>query len=439
MNESLFGFQDDPLVFIDGLNISTTLSLRTKQKIERGETTVLSVCAGRQDYFVRAVLKRLHDEPDIHDVNLLHCGPVKVVDPHIKNAFATATEARTRAKSKKAYNTRFHYKSQVNLPTETQWKIYRPDIVIFSMQHLSQTWCVKNQPNLHSFAKLQRKRREFAGNGDDGASSGDDADGEESDCGNESEHHNKQQTLLTKKWTAKSRPTIHQSQVLKRTMFLHFLSLVALHRPQIVFVNDTFPHMFQPERLRRDRAEWIQFLAVVQHFASETGYAVRQFGMEMSSENVTDDTRSTYCNALILERLENGIRTENTAFVKSCCATNNSDLIAASNWLFYDCTRLCCDAHAHLQIDRLMHRRADNDGKTCRRKRHAQRNEDDDDDEDDAADGQRRKSKRRKTAVWRRRVNSANTDNFPRYFSEATAHYAVAQVCDVLRSKYRLE
>lgn len=403
---------------IDALNINLTLGARSKQNIERGEITVLSVCAGKRDHFTKTVLRWLHRCVLVRDVNIIQCGPAKHVDDDIKSSLSQSNRENNKDSSTNTARTRFHYKLQTNLPTEAQWRIFPPHIVLFCLQNLTQSWCIKNQKNLFSFE--QNPRFDTSEDENSKNDSGDEAD-------NESETDNDRlfRRLATKNvagsvktWDSNSRPTIHQSQVLKRTMLLHFLSLIALHRPKIVFINNTHPKMWQGERRKADFDEWMQMLCVIQCFGSETGYRVRTFHLEMSQDKTTaqnPEERITCCNAVVLERADNGKTTQSTHFYQTCCAQNDNSVINAARWLFYDIPATpCCLVHSNRQIQ--------NSG--GKRKRAA------------STEQSKTNEKTQRRVPWRRRVNKSNADEFPRCFSQAAAHFAVAQVTETLKNTY---
>ena len=343
-------FSPSSMSFVsESMNINNVLRLRSHEQTEQStngkETSVLSICCGKDDRFSKSVLEWLSRSSSIDVVNFLQCGPTKSTDTNLHNQLKEFDGKK--ADQNKDDATLLRYKQQTNMPSVAQWQILQPQILHIGLQFFTERWCAKNCPceliwRFDSAEKCPNENPE----------SGSDADAEQSDgeqC--DSEGRKKRRIAANRKKPMKRggarcndmatacRPTVQHTETYKRAMLLHCLSLIAQYRPKVVFIENVLEPTKQAERRRRDRSCWQQMIDIMMAFGVESAYRVRPFGVELRDDmdDIVSDCpeRLLWCNVVTLERLDNTVDPQPPQSISD--QSGDSDKLSeALRWIYYD-------------------------------------------------------------------------------------------------------
>lgn len=450
------------------LNINSVLRVRSKTLKNNSawsrETTVLSICCGKDDVFTKTALEWLHKARCIKYINVLLCGPVKSLDAQLHQVLQqneSNNNSSSGCSSKAAENgcsaqSIFRYKQQTNMPSEAQWEILQPAIVTFGLHLFTERWSAKNCPNdllWGDGGTAAEEQQEEAGSGTDADSEkSDDKSGERNPslrcCSESSGRKRKRRDQNRKKSTARThfvaaaaaqfneksrRPTVYHTEVYRRAMLVQCLALIAKYRPKTVFIQNIVEPTKQAERRRKDEKIWQQMIDIVMAFGSEAAYRVRPFGLDMREDEPEDDAaendyprRRAWCNSVLLERIDNGYETVSSLYYETAQCDGNSkqqsaQVCEALRWLIYDKPVMSTLRHNKTRAEHALH---ENFYTNCAHIFAPSADESED---------ELRAKKRRKcapTAVARKRKSVTNPAvlEFPAVYAKALAHYCVAQV-----------
>ncbi len=407
-------------VVCESLNINAILNARSTQTTQ-SEIAVLSICGGKNDIFTKTVLDWLRKTRNLSIINLLLCGANKNVDPCLAKMRKLETKPEelskmvTRKKKDINLETKIYMKHQNNLPTEAQWQILQPEIVVVGLHCLSERWCAKNSTDdllfpINDKATGNNYETAFQLSNDNlGAESDDEKQSDASDEDSQDAVGQKRKQKICVEHSR--RPTLFRTDVYRRLMLLHILSLVALYRPKIIFIQNITEPSKQAERRRKEELLWSLMINIMQRFGVECAYRVRAMGLELREEMTEDfPTDDVWCNGVFLERIDNEPNV--TSLHHEMCLYEKPQFIAdiqdATRWIFYDHEKANCSTFDQMfDVKKSLYYFASRE--ECGSKRIADRN------------------KRRK-----RSVTLPVSYCFPSSFAKALAHYAVAQTIETL-------
>ena len=329
----------------ESLNINAILNARSGPCF-LSEVCVLSICGGKNDIFTKTVIDWLQKTKNLTAINLLLCGANKNVDSLLAKMrkLETTPEDLTKMTTRKkktisdSSEPKLYMKHQNNLPSEAQWQVLQPDIVVVGLHCLSERWCTKNAP-FEILFPVSTTNQEEAGSQSLSSS----IDEESDDSGDESNEHvgqKRKQKFTDEIYVETSRrPTLFRTEICRRIMLLHCLSLVAKHRPRIIFFQNITEPSKQTERRRKEELLWSYMVSIMQHFCVECAYRIRPMGLELK-EKQSDDypTCDIWCNAVFLERIDNEVC--HSTLHHDMCLYESPESIAniqeATKWIFYD-------------------------------------------------------------------------------------------------------
>lgn len=333
-------------VVCESLNINAILNARSNAETVN-EVGVFSICGGRNDIFTQTVISWLQRTRNVTAINLLLCGANKNVDPLLAKMKkletaqddASSLSMLTRKKKKNATESvpKLYLKRQNNLPTTAQWHVLQPDIVAIGLHCLSERWCAKNSPNENLFPITERSAE---------IESGDELENsEESDSSQDENHPKKRRQTSVEEVDDlcvehSRRPTLYRTEIYRRIMLLHCMSLIAKYRPKIVFLQNITEPSKQAERRRKEEFLWSFMVELLHRFGVECAYCVRSMGLELK-EDLQDDeypSNDVWCNGVFLERIDNEmcISTLQHEMVQYEPTESIKAIQEASKWIFYD-------------------------------------------------------------------------------------------------------
>lgn len=330
-------------IVCESLNINAILNARSGP-CEFSEVCVLSVCGGKTDIFTNTVIDWLLKTKNIATINLLLCGANKNVDSSLAKMRKQETKEDKIDVEKQSNVTsepKIYMKHQNNMPSEAQWQVLQPDIMVVGLHCLSERWCTKNAPFEILFPVTSEQDA-----GTQSSSNEDVEDNDDDDCqSGADEQSNETIGQKRKRFTEdicvekSRRPTLFRTEICRRIMLLHCLSLVAQHRPKIVFFQNITEPSKQAERRRKEEQLWSYMIGIIQNFSVECAYRIRPMGLELK-EKQNDDYPGydIWCNGVFLERIDNEV--DISTLHHNMCMYESPDstigIQEATKWIFYD-------------------------------------------------------------------------------------------------------
>jgi hypothetical protein len=416
-------------VVCESLNMVTASNLCMTAHSSR-HLCVLSVCGGVCDEFTKTVVEWACRARQLTTLYLLMCGPSKSIDSHLcetleanvlQHSTAAAAAADSGARTTKPPGAKIQFKRQTNMPSEAQWRVLRPQIVLLGEHYWSELWCVKNYPDQLLFPAQENVLDEsFLDQRDSDADDDADADNENSNSDSDiviTEQSGQRNVLRVEK---PRRPTLYRTEIYRRAMLMHTLQQVALHRPKIVFVQNIFEPSRQSERRRKDQTAWTFVLELFSAFASECAYRVRPMGFELRDVPTDEDdfpARDVWCNGVYLERIDNGFECISRIHYEMALYST-AQVQAAMAYVFYDHVPLKCCATTQHELALLFY--LDQQQLFPARTQTLKKSS------SSGSSTARRALRRRKSATLPVQLS------FPAIFSRALAYYSVAQALATL-------
>ena len=410
----------DNKIICESLNINAILNSRSGP-CSTFEISVFNICGGENDIFTKTVVDWLLRVKKLSNINLLLCGAHKNVDSALTKIHKQESTEFSESQRKHSTATsapKLFIKHQNNLPSLAQWKILQPDIIVIGLHCLGERWCLKNAPfeiffpcNTHdrdtdgTFADMEDSIEENEYTSDDN---------QEEENDEQISHKKRKFTIENISLEQSGRPTMLRTEICRRIMLMHFLSLIAEHRPKIVFMENITQPSKQSERRRKEEQTWSQMVLIIQRFCAECSYRIRSMGLEMK-EAQNDDFPSydVWCNGVFFERIDN--ETNLSLLHHNMCLYDTPHNILgiqeATKWIFYDqmVLKKTQDFEALFDLNRDFIF-----SNVCAKQLY---------------DGKKSKWQNKKR---KKSVTLPLNYNFPYFYAKALAHYAVAQAVKML-------
>lgn len=400
----------DHKIMCESMNINAILNLRTGS-CSVSEISVLNICGGKNDVFTKSVIEWLVKTKKIDNINLLLCGAQKNIDPILRALKKPdTTDCISTDKNKLMNGAKLFVRHQNNLPLQAQWRILQPEIMVVGLHNLGERWCLKNAPfeilfpcNLHD---------QYTEDADDARQ---DSSGDDDSNDDEQESNNRKRQKVTIENVAleqSGRPTMFRTEICRRIILMHLLSLVAENRPKIVFIQNITQPSRQSERRRKEEQTWSQTIAIIDRWCAECAYRMRPMGLELKEEQNDDfPSYDVWCNGVFLERIDNTSNHSQLHHGMNLCenSKNINGVKDATKWIFYEQQESVENLQETFHLETSFF--SENAQKPLARKSNAKHQQ----------------SKKRKKSV----TLSLDYD-FPYFYAKALANYAVAQTVAML-------